>query len=209
MIPTHIITLDGPSASGKGAIGMLVADALRSTHVDTGALFRAAALLYKQHNSLDFLDDYFQKHTLADLYAMKDLRTNETGELASQIATHPEVRALLLRWIRTLVVPEWSVFDGRDCGTVMFPSASIKLFITASAEVRAKRRHLQLQAQGVKSCYSEILNMLEQRDERDRLRPMSPTLPAEDAVILDTSFLDLDESIALALKTIEISRSKC
>lgn len=201
-----IIALDGPTASGKGIIGSRIAERLGFAYLDTGLLFRAIAYqVIVQH--VDFADRpaIIQIAQKIETYALEkpQLRTEEVGNVASLIASIPEVRDIMVQYERDFgnnppYPYKGAVLDGRDIGTIIFPDADCKIFITAHVETRALRRHNQLIQGAQKSIYSEILRDLKARDERDMQRRVAPLMPAPDALYIDTT----DLSIELALEKI-------
>ncbi|WP_017998019.1 d(CMP) kinase [Paracoccus sp. N5] len=182
------IAIDGPAASGKGTIARALAQALGFQHLDTGLLYRAVGALGG--------DPVAAARGLApgDL-ARDDLRTAEAGQAASRVAAIPEVRAALVDFQRRFARAEpGAVLDGRDIGTVICPEAELKLYVTASDDVRARRRALELQADE-----TTILAELRERDARDAARDVAPMRPAEDALLLDTSDMSIEQAVARAI----------
>ena len=181
------VAIDGPAAAGKGTISRAVAERFGFAHLDTGALYRAVGVKGG--------DPVEAANTLApaDL-ARDDLRSLEAGQAASKVAVIPEVRAALLEFQRKFAAQEGgAVLDGRDIGTVICPEAEVKLFVTASAEVRAHRRGLEVGGDEAK-----VLAEVRERDERDMNRADAPLKPAPDAILIDTSEMSIDEAIAAA-----------
>ncbi|MGA0615897.1 (d)CMP kinase [Paracoccus sp. KR1-242] len=182
------IAIDGPAASGKGTIARALADRFGFAHLDTGLLYRAVGALGG--------DPIVAARGLSagDLQR-DDLRTAAAGQAASRVAAIPEVRAALVDFQRRYARTEpGAVLDGRDIGTVICPDAELKLYITASDEIRARRRALELGADE-----SVILGELRERDARDAARDVAPMRPADDAVLIDTSALSIDEAVELAV----------
>lgn len=202
-----IIAIDGPAASGKGTIAKRIAAHFGLPHLDTGALYRAVA-----RDTLAAAGDLADAALAAQVAARLDvttvddpaLRTAGVGEAASQVARHPEVRSVLLSYQRNFAhAGNGAVIDGRDIGTVICPDADVKLFVTASPEIRAHRRFLELSENGLAVTEAEVLDDIRARDERDSSRGASPLRQAEDAVLLDTTNLDIDAAFRAALDVIE------
>ena len=202
-----IIAIDGPAASGKGTLGKRVAAHYGLAYLDTGQLYRAVA-----RDTLAAGDD--PTDAAAALKAAQalnpqslddaTLRTPELGEAASLVARHPQVRETLRAYQRTFAHREpGAVIDGRDIGTVICPDADVKLFVTAAPEERARRRYLELKQNGAKVTLGEVLADIEARDERDQNRATAPLRMAEDAVLLDTTKLDIDAAFKVAIDMID------
>jgi CMP/dCMP kinase len=217
---TCIITIDGPSGSGKGSLALLVARELGFNILDSGAIYRLAALqvLRKQVNQAD------ESAVLAAISSMqisfksgdeltipfldgedvsKQIREEKTAASASVIAAYPTIREQLLQLQRDFAQPPGLVADGRDMGTVVFPEAKIKLYLHASAEERAKRRYKQLIDMGLTASIADLQREIEIRDERDKNRPVSPLVPATDAVVVDSSMMDLQHVFELVMDHIQ------
>ena len=198
-----IIALDGPAASGKGTLARRLAAHFGLPHLDTGLLYRATARALMEAG--ERLDDERRAVEAARGLALMDfdeeqLRGREMGEAASVVAAIPAVRAALFDMQRSFASrPEGAVLDGRDIGTVICPDAKVKIFVTASPETRANRRALELARRGEKVNYADVLEDIRKRDERDSHRSSAPLLAAADAVMLDTSALDVDGAFAAAL----------
>ncbi|WP_018182306.1 (d)CMP kinase [Kaistia granuli] len=202
-----IIAIDGPAAAGKGTIAVKLAQHYGLNHLDTGLLYRAIGRLMTEQG-LD-LDDPEAAGAVArqlrpkDL-AHADLRGREAGELASRVAVHPEVRAALVDFQRDFArTPPGAVLDGRDIGTAICPNADVKIFVTASPEVRARRRTDELNAKGRDVPYERILAEILERDERDSHRSAAPLRQADDAIRLDTTALDADAAFQAAVAIVE------
>ena len=198
------IAIDGPAAAGKGTISKAVARQLGFAHLDTGLLYRAVGA--KTLLGAEAVEAAISL-TAEDLDA-DNLRTPEVAQAASKVAVIAEVRAALVDFQRAFARRlGGAVLDGRDIGTVICPNAEVKLFVTASAEVRAKRRYLELLRNGLDVSREEVLADVKARDERDMNRAEAPLKPAEDAVLLDTSDLTIDDAVKMALDTINSRRS--
>jgi cytidylate kinase len=205
---TPVITIDGPTASGKGTVATLVAAQLGFHLLDSGALYRLAALASIRYtiapddaDSLAKLIDDLHitfREGIAQLDGVDvstEIRAEEIGNLASAIAIHAPVRAALVARQRAFRKVPGLVADGRDMGTVIFPDAGLKVFLTASVEARAARRHKQLIQKGFSANMDDLLRDLRERDERDSKRTAAPLKPAADAKLLDTSTLSIDEAV--------------
>jgi cytidylate kinase len=202
-----IIAIDGPAASGKGTLGKRVAAYYGLAHLDTGTLYRAVArdTLAQGGDPADRAAAAAAARAL-DPASFSDphLRAQELGETASVVAHHPEVREVLLAYQRAFARrPEGAVLDGRDIGTVICPDADVKLFVTAASEERARRRFLELKQNGSPITEAEVLADIRRRDERDRNRAAAPLRMAEDAVLLDTTNLDIDAAFRAAIDLID------
>lgn len=206
-----IIAIDGPAAAGKGTLARNLADHFNLAYLDTGSLYRAVGMgMVRQ--GLDPEDasaagPAAQNLTPEDL-AATDLRSEAAGSAASKVSAIPAVREALLRFQRDFANhppkgKKGAVLDGRDIGTVICPQAKIKLFITASPEVRANRRYKELLDSDAGAIYARILEDIQVRDARDRDRSVSPLEPAKDAFLVDTSDLDADAVFAKALQFIK------
>lgn len=191
------VAIDGPAAAGKGTISRAVAGRFGFRHLDTGLLYRAVGA--KGGDPVAAAEGLS-----AEDLARDDLRTLEAGQAASRVAVIPEVRAALVAFQRRFARAEGgAVLDGRDIGTVICPEAEVKLYVTASAEVRAHRRWLELGGDEAR-----VLAEVQERDARDMGRADAPLRPAEDAVILDTSEMTVDEAVARAISLIETRMAK-
>lgn len=210
-----IITIDGPTASGKGTVAQRVAQALGYHYLDSGALYRIVALI-SQQAGIDWQDDQAVANCAAKLeIAFQDetivvngqtvtnaIRTENIAQGASTVAVHKKVRAALFDLQRNFCQAPGLVADGRDMGTVIFPEAQTKIFLTASTEVRAKRRYDQLKNRknGENVAYEPILKDLQIRDERDRNRSSAPLVAADDAVTVNTDDLSIDQAVSKILQ---------
>lgn len=206
------IAIDGPAGAGKSTIAKAAAKALKFIYVDTGALYRTIALAALRKKtvlsdiedvkkllsgitvSIKFIDNnqrvFLNNEDVSDL-----IRTSEISNMASDVSKIPIVREYLLELQRGFAEKNNVIMDGRDIGTVVLPNAQLKIFLTASAEVRAKRRFDQLAEQGIHEDYNEILNAIKTRDYNDSHRDIAPLKPAENAVIIDTSEETLEQSV--------------
>ena len=205
-----IIAIDGPAAAGKGTLAKRLAAHFHYAHLDTGGIYRAtgkkaldAAINLENHAASAAIAASL---TPADLVA-EGLRSEEVGHAASVVSAIPEVRAALLDFQRDFAAnppghAEGAVLDGRDVGTVVCPDADVKLYVTASDEVRAHRRHKELQERGLNAIYARVLDELRDRDARDTNRAVAPLKPADDAVVIDTSDLDADAAFDKALAVV-------
>ncbi len=207
-----VIAIDGPAASGKGSMAVRLGKALCLPVLDTGLLYRAVGVAVEQAGG--DLDDETQSAAAAARLDLDDLeseafRTRGAGEAASRVAVHPAVRAALLDAQRRFAAREpGAILDGRDIGTVIVPEAPCKLFVTATPETRARRRHLQLRAQNDPVTFEAILDDIRRRDTRDADRAAAPLRRAEDAALLDTTDLDIDAAFDAALRIVEASRGR-
>lgn len=207
---SKIITIDGPSGVGKGTLAKALAKHLSYNLLDSGAIYRLAALHCYQNNAnldneleiyeiLKTLNISFKiendiiKAYLGDNDVTKEVRTEQTGMLASKIAAYPSVREILLNKQREFATEEGLVADGRDMGTVVFTNAKYKFFLDANTKVTAKRRFDELEAKGLNPNFETILADIEKRDFQDRNRKVAPLKPADDAQIIDTSNLSIQE----------------
>ena len=207
-----VIAIDGPSASGKGTVAARVAETLGWAYLDSGALYRLTALYMTQQGVSPEKED-----AVADLAThlpvmfhhgdiflngnnvAGKIRSEEISLLASQIAALPRVRAALLQRQRDFAKSQGLVADGRDMATVVFPNAVLKIFLTATAQIRAERRAKQLGVSLDTSEFQQILSDIEQRDEKDKNRAIAPLKQAEDAYLIDSSHLTIDETVAKVL----------
>jgi cytidylate kinase len=198
-----LIAIDGPAASGKGTLARRLAQALALPHLDTGLLYRGTArALLDAGLKLDDEAAAAQMASGLNPSALDEsrLRGREMGEAASVVAALPLVRRSLIDLQRRFALqPAGAVLDGRDIGTVICPDADVKLFVTASTQERARRRHLELCSRGEDPAFADVLADIERRDARDSGRSTAPLKPASDASILDTTALDADAAFAAAL----------
>ncbi len=202
-----IIAIDGPAASGKGTLGKLIAEHFGFAHLDTGLLYRAVARdVLARGASIDNEQAAVECARSLDPETLSDpvLRQAGIGEAASIVARIELVREALLDFQREFARRKpGAVLDGRDIGTVVCPDADVKIFVTALPEVRAQRRYLERKSQGDDVTYGEVLEMIRQRDERDANRASAPMRPAEDAVLLDTTNLDIEAAFDAAVGLIK------
>ncbi|CAM4394891.1 (d)CMP kinase [Vibrio astriarenae] len=217
---TPIVTVDGPSGAGKGTLCMLIADKLGYKLLDSGAIYRVLALA-AIHHGVDLTSEealvpiatHLDVQFIAEGDLVKvilegenvsgELRKEETGMAASKVAALPRVREALLRRQRAFAQEPGLVADGRDMGTVVFPDAPVKIFLDASAEERAQRRMKQLQLKGLDVRFDDLLSEIQERDDRDRNRAVAPLRPAEDALVLDSTSMSIDQVVEQAMNYIE------
>ncbi|MEM8971597.1 MAG: (d)CMP kinase [Pseudomonadota bacterium] len=202
-----IIAVDGPAASGKGTVSRKIAHLYGFDYLDTGLLYRAIARDVTQANGrLEVEEEALKAAKSLDFSSLDDenLRLTGVGEAASIVARHPAVRAELLSIQQNFAkrLPG-AVLDGRDIGTVVCPDADAKLYVTADADVRAERRFLELSRRGESVTREDVLEMILQRDARDTERADSPMRPADDAMLLDTTKLDISQSFDAAVELIK------
>ncbi|MES0864011.1 (d)CMP kinase [Ruegeria sp. SCPT10] len=199
MTYSFTVAIDGPAAAGKGTISKAAAAHFGFAHLDTGLLYRAVG-----RRTLLGVDPVEAAQTLtAEDLDQCELRTAEIAQAASKVAVIPEVRAALVDFQRAFARRAGgAVLDGRDVGTVICPHAEVKLFVTASAEVRAERRFLELQAKGSDLTRDQVLADVKERDARDAERSTAPMKPAEDAVMLDTTDLSIEAALNQALAAV-------
>ena len=218
MPKTAVITIDGPGGSGKGTLSRLLARKLGWHYLDSGAIYRLLGQEVKRSNlSLDDiptlvdvaanLDIEFRDNDAGDPITLlrgedvsAELRTEQSGEMASKVAVIPEVREALMQRQRDFRTVPGLVADGRDMGTVVFPDAELKLFLTASLEERVKRRHKQLKEKGFEVSIDGLFHEISARDERDANRSASPLRPADDAIVVDCSDIPINEMVECAMK---------
>ena len=208
----NIITIDGPSASGKGSLARNIAAHLNFDILDSGLLYRVYAYLYDcglEHSKIvsHIKKDIFFKTDLNGLTIQDgkeditgNLRSEKTAKAASKISSLKETRSNLLELQRGFYSSKGLVADGRDMGTVVFPNAKLKIFLIASPEVRAKRRYLELQNRGQEVNMLALIDDIKQRDLKDETRILSPLIPAEDSVVIDSSDMSLDEVLSFTKK---------
>ena len=218
-----VIAIDGFSSTGKSSISKVVADTLGLIHIDTGAMYRAITLfglrnfknekqeidLSKLLQNLNEISLEFRENSgKLEIYlngenVSKEIRTTEVSDNVSLIAKHPEVRARLVILQRDIAEKQGVIMDGRDIGTVVLPNADYKFFLTASADERARRRFLELQSLGIETTIEEVKQNLIERDRIDSGREISPLKQAEDAILIDNTNLNKEETIDLILSYIK------
>lgn len=199
------VAIDGPAAAGKGTISKAVAQRFGFAHLDTGLLYRAVGARVAEGEEPVAAAQSLNAKDLA----RQDLRTQAVADAASTVATNQQVREALVEFQRDFAAKEGgAVLDGRDIGTVICPDADVKLFVTARAEVRAKRRWEELCSAGGDADYDTVLAEVKARDARDEGRKDAPMRRADDAVLLDTSDLTIEEAIARAVAAIEQARGQ-
>ena len=214
MAKTYSIAIDGPAGAGKSTIAKALAKELGYHYVDTGAIYRTVAyfldLLGVSPKDVDGVERYIDELTIVIEYdeegkqhmimngmdVSDEIRTQDISQKASLVSAHAVVRDMLLDMQRDVAKKHNVIMDGRDIGTVVLPRATVKIFLTASAEVRAKRRTDELLAKGQKADYNQTLKDIQQRDYQDMNRPIAPLKQAKDAVLLDTSELDIPGVLA-------------
>ena len=214
MAKTISIAIDGPAGAGKSTIAKRLAKELGFYYVDTGAIYRTVAyfmdLLGVSPKDVDGVSRYIDELTVEIEYdedglqhmfmngmdVTEDIRTPEVSKMASDISAHAVVRDMLLDMQRDVAKKHNVIMDGRDIGTVVLPRANVKIFLTASAEVRAQRRFLELQSKGAKESYEKVLSAIKQRDHQDSTRAIAPLKQAKDAILVDTSALDIEGAVA-------------
>ena len=212
MSKLKILTIDGPSASGKGSLSRNIAKHLGFKILDSGLLYRTYAYFSQSGPNIEEISNRikneisfsFNENDVSILHKDKDitslLRSETTAKIASELSALPKTREDLLIIQRDFYNQDGLVADGRDMGTVVFPKAALKIFLTASPEVRAKRRHLELQKRGQEVNMLDLIADIELRDMKDRTRTLSPLIPAEDSVVIDSSNMSIDEVLSFTKK---------
>ncbi|MDR1563422.1 MAG: (d)CMP kinase [Oscillospiraceae bacterium] len=213
------VAIDGPSGAGKSTVARRAAEALGYIYVDTGALYRSIGLFALLAGADCKNEDHLrkilpiiklelkfvegeQRVLLNGKDVSEDIRTPEASMAASDVSALPLVREYLLDLQRNMALSNNVIMDGRDIGTVILPEATVKIFLTASAEARAMRRYSELLAKNPSVTYEEVLNDINRRDEQDSGRSIAPLKPAKDAVILDSTMRNLDETVSLVIRTV-------
>ena len=214
------IAIDGPSGAGKSTLARMVAKKLGYLYVDTGALYRCIALYAIRNDvatkdcravcemlpeiivELRYDEDGFQRMFLNGLDVTEDIRKPEVSMAASDVSSIPDVRKFLLKLQRDIADKNNVVMDGRDIGTVVLPNAEVKIFLTASPEIRAERRHKELVEKGLKISYTDVLRDIKARDMQDISREIAPLKAADDAIILDTTNCSLEDSLKMLIDVI-------
>jgi cytidylate kinase len=217
---TKIITIDGPSGSGKGTVSRLIASKLSFNYLDSGALYRALSVSSARHgvnlrnikglvDLVEHMDVRFEMDDgnfqmfLDEINVSDEMRTEDAGVRASKIAFYPEIRESLLKRQRKFAFGVGLVADGRDMGTVVFPEADLKIYLTASIEERAQRRYKELIDKGEDVSLRALAEQVRARDERDMNREVSPLVAAEDAIELDSSLMNAKEVLETVLHIID------
>ena len=221
MAKTYAIAIDGPAGAGKSTIAKRLAKELGYYYVDTGAIYRTVAyfldLLGISPKDVDGVERYIDELTIGIEYdedgnqhmimngmdVSNDIRTQDISQKASLVSAHGVVRGVLLDMQRDVAKMHNVIMDGRDIGTVVLPKANVKIFLTASAEVRAQRRTDELTAKGQKANYNQILKEIQQRDYQDTHRELAPLKMAKDSIKVDTSDLDIDGVVAAIQKIVK------
>ena len=209
-----VITIDGPSASGKGTLAILLAERLNWKMLDSGALYRAFAYFSISGNDVRLIEQNLKKisfnivdNSIQVLFKNEDisrhLRTEETASQASKISSLSSTREILLPIQRFFSETSNLIADGRDMGSVVFPNANLKFFLDAAPEVRAKRRHLELQKRGQEVNMHDLISDIVERDKKDRTRDLSPLIKTEDSILLDSTNLDQESILNEALQHIK------
>ena len=221
MAKTYSVAIDGPAGAGKSTVAKALAKELGYHYVDTGAIYRTVAYFLDLWGvspkdidgvtryideltiDIDYDEDGKQHMIMNGMDVTEDIRTQDVAQKASLVSAHAVVRDVLLDMQRSVAKQHNVIMDGRDIGTVVLPRATVKIFLTASAEVRAKRRTDELTVKGQKADFTTVLKEIQQRDYQDMNRPIAPLKQAKDAILLDTSDLTTEQVIAAAKKIVE------
>ena len=221
MAKTYSVAIDGPAGAGKSTVAKALAKELGYHYVDTGAIYRTVAYFLDLWGvspkdidgvtryideltiDIDYDEDGKQHMIMNGMDVTEDIRTQDVAQKASLVSAHAVVRDVLLDMQRSVAKQHNVIMDGRDIGTVVLPKATVKIFLTASAEVRARRRTDELLAKGQKADFTTVLKEIQQRDSQDMNRPIAPLKQAKDAILLDTSDLTTEQVIAAAKKIVE------
>ena len=202
---SFVVAIDGPAAAGKGTVSKAVAAHFGFAHLDTGLLYRAVGAKVLQGADAASAAQMLEPTDLDP----SQLRTGEVAQAASQVAVIPKVRSALVAFQRSFAArADGAVLDGRDIGTVICPEADVKLFVTASAACRAERRFLELQPKDPSVTRESVLADVEARDKRDREREAAPLIPADDAIVINTTMLTIEAAVAQAVQLIATKRAK-
>ena len=211
----NVITIDGPSASGKGSLAMAIAQSFNFSLLDSGSLYRLLAYLVNKGESVDSASEIINKNVKFvieennllvlnnDIDISEKIRTEKIAGFASELSARIEARRALFEIQRSFYNENGLVADGRDMGTVVFKDAKLKIFLTASPEKRAKRRYLELQKRGQEVNMPDLIADIEQRDLKDSSRELSPLLPADDAHVIDSSEMSLEDVIKITKNLIK------
>jgi len=216
----YIIAVDGPSAAGKSYLSKKISEILNIIYIDTGAMYRAVALYFIQNN-IDMENDNSVKEALENIEikfkkvdnelhiflneqdVSSDIRTEEIGRMASKVSAIKRVRYDMVDRQRKLAVNDSVILDGRDIGSVVFPNADLKIFLTADEIERAKRRHIDLKAKGIDCMHEEVLQDIKRRDYNDINKPISPLVKTEDAVLIDTTNMTVEEEVQEVIRLLK------
>ena len=216
----YIIAVDGPSAAGKSYLSKKISEILNIIYIDTGAMYRAVALYFIQNNidmendaevqvALDNIEIKFKRVNnelhifLNDIDVSSDIRTEEIAMVASKVSAIKKVRYDMVDRQRKLAENDSVILDGRDIGSVVFPNADLKIYLTADENERAKRRHIDLKAKGIECEHEEVLEDIKKRDYNDINKPISPLIKTEDAVLMDTTNMTIEEEVEEVIRLLK------